>query len=247
MELNKILNAIGLSKTEAGIYMDLITYGTQTVSSISRTSKLHRPAIYSAIPSLKEKGLISERIVGKLTHYAAEPPERLTQLLDAVRGELDNVIPKLNRLQKHKAPIVKYLEGKAGIHNVFRDIINTLKKGEEFYRYSSESSEDILSVGLPKNYENDRDALKLERLVITNPDYVAKREPLLEVSLRVVPKEFLPFSYGIAQIIYGTKIAFVDYKQEVATIIENPTLAEFQKDIFKMLFRKLERGEHKPK
>lgn len=241
MELKAILTTFGLSKTEAGVYMDLVQYGTQTISEISRTSKLHRPAIYRSLPHLKEKGLISERRIGKLIHYAAEPPERLRNVIDNLHKDLDTVIPTLKQMNTRKTPVVRRLDGKAGVHAVYEDILSTLKKGAEFYRYSSESSEHILTVGLPKDYEKRRDAMKLERLVITNPDYVASREPTLEESLRVVPKEFLPFDYGVSQIIYGNKIAFIDYTQPIATIIENEVLAQFQKDIFKMLFRKLER------
>lgn len=241
MELSDLLKSLGLSKAEAGVYMDLLEYGTQTISEISRTSKLHRPAIYRALPHLKEKGLISERRIGKLIHYAAESPEQLRNLVHALHDELDTVIPKLSQMQDNKTPMVRRLDGKAGVHAVYEDILRTLKKGETFYRYSSENPEDIERYGVPKNYRQERDKKQIERLVISNPEYVAAREPQLEVSLRVVPDEFLPFAHHVSQIIYGNKIAFIDYNQPIATIIENPTLAAFQRDIFKMLFKKLER------
>ncbi len=239
MKINQLLTALGLTKEEATVYLDLLEYGTRTISSISRTSKLHRPAIYKALPTLSEKGLISKRKVGKLTQYSAEPPTRLRSLLDSVQEELDCIIPELTELQTKRTPLVRRLDGKAGVQAVFEDIVNTLKKGDEFYRISSEDVHDIESVGLPKDYEAKRDKMKLERLVITNPTYKAAREPKLEESLRVVPDNFLPFDYGVAQIIYGDKIAFIDYSQPIATIIENPTLAAFQKDVFKMLFKRL--------
>ncbi len=239
MKLPHLLNALGLTKVETAIYIDLLEYGTQTVSSIARTSKMHRPTIYKALPGLKEKGLINERMVGKLIHYAAESPTRLKGVLQQMHTELDTVIPELQRIQKKKTPLVKRLDGKIGIHFVFDDIVNTLKKGEEFYRISSEDIHDIESIGLPKDYEERRDKLKLERLVITNPAFKAAREPRLEESLKIVPDDFLPFDYGVAQIIYGDKIAYIDYTQPLATVIENATLAQFQKDIFKMLFKRL--------
>jgi len=239
MKLSSHLSALGLTKHEAGVYMDLLEYGTQTISEISRTSKLHRPAIYRALPHLKEKGLISERRVGKLIHYAAEPPERLRTLLGSLHNELDTVIPKLSQMQDNKTPIARRLDGISGVHAVFEDVLNTLKKGEEFYRYSSVIHSDLEKVGLPKDYEKRRDEKKLERLVISNDGYIQSREPALEESLRVVPKEFLPFDYDVAQIIYGDKIAYIDYSQPIATIIENPAFAKMQKDIFKMLFRRL--------
>ena len=239
MELSSLLLALGLTDYESAVYMDLLKYGTQTISSISRTSKLHRPTIYRALPTLKEKGLISERKVGKLIHYAAEPPERLRALVDEIHAELDCIIPQLTQMQDNSTPLVKRLDGKAGIHAVYEDILSTLCKGDEFYRYSSESAKQLKEAGLPKNYAARRNAMKLERLVISNPDYISSREPSLEESLKVVPDEFLPFADDVSQIIYGNKIAFIDYGQQVATIIDNPTLAKFQIDIFKMLFRRL--------
>ena len=239
MELSKLLATLGLSKTESEMYLTLLKHGAGTISHISRESTLHRPAIYGALPLLREKGLISERKVGKLIHYAAEPPERLRILADIVHEELDGVIPKLEDIQNKKTPLVRRLDGKAGVHAVYEDILCTLKPGEEFYRYSSENVKEMEQVGLPKHYEKRRDQMKLERLVISNPDYIASREPVLEESLKVVPNEFLPFDHHVSQIIYGDKIAFIDFNQPIATIIENPTLAQFQRDIFKMLFRRL--------
>lgn len=239
MKLKDLLTNFGLSTTEAGVYMDLLEYGTQTISEIARTSKLHRPAIYRALPHLKEKGLISERRVGKLMHYAAEPPDRLRNQISTLHEELDTLIPKLVQLQDNKTPVVRRLDGRAGVHAVYEDILATLNKGETYYRYSTEDENELDSVGLPKDFETRRDALQLERLVITNEEYIAAREPTLEESLQVVPHEYLPFSYGVSQIIYGNKIAFIDYTQPIATIIENPVLAQMQKDIFYMLFKQL--------
>ena len=239
MKLPDILTSLGLTAAESEMYLTLLEFGPGTVSHISRESTLHRPAIYAAIPLLREKGLISQRQVGKLIHYAAENPERLRVLADIVHEELDEVIPKLVARHSKKTPYVRRLDGKAGVHAVYEDILRTLKPGEEFYRYSSENVNDAKQIGLPKNYEKQRDKMKIERLVITNPQYIAAREPKLEESLKVVPKEFLPFDHHVSQIIYGDKIAFIDFNQPIATIIENPTLAKFQKDIFKMLFKKL--------
>jgi predicted transcriptional regulator len=238
-ELLKLLTTVGLTTTEAGVYTDLLQYGTQTISSISRTSKLHRPAIYKALPSLLEKGLISQRQIGKLTHYAAEPPERLQTLLTAVHEQLDNVVPELTMMRDRHKPVVRRLDGIVGVHAVFDDIIATLPRGGEFYRISSVRHSDQEQVGLPKGYEARRDEKRLERLVISNDDYVKSREPKLEESLQVVPDDFLPFDYDVAQVIYGNKIAFIDYTYPLATIIEHELLAKFQTDVFKMLFRAL--------
>jgi len=239
MKRKKRLEALGLTRAEAGVYLDLLEYGVQTVSSIARTSKLHRPAIYAALPTLMQKGLITERQVGKLTQYAAEPPERLNSLVHTFQSELNDLVPELNLVQHESTPIVRRLNGKAGVYAVYEDIVASLKKGEEFYRYNAASHEDLLKTGLPKSYLKERETKQLERLVISNPDYIKSREPRLEDSLVVVPENFWPFDYNVSQIIYADKIAFIDYTQPIATIITNDTLAKFQKDIFMMLYRQL--------
>lgn len=239
MKLTKLLTAIGLSKNEAKVYLTLLKGGTQTISTIARKSTIHRPAIYAALPILKEKGLVNERQIGKLIHYGAESPGRLRFLLEGVRGELDAIIPELERIQSKRRPVVRRLDGKEGVRSVYDDIVDTLKKGDVFYRYSSVDRGDIERVGLPRDYEKQRDAKELERFVIASPDHAKTAEESLDVEMKVVPKEFYPFDYDVSQIIYGDKIAFIDYDQPVATIIENPVLAQFQRDIFKMLFRTL--------
>jgi hypothetical protein len=47
------------------------------------------------------------------------------------------------------------------------------------------------------------------------------------------------FDFGITQLIYGDKIAFIDYNTDTATIIENPVIAKFQATLFKIMFDQL--------
>ena len=64
-------------------------------------------------------------------------------------------------------------------------------------------------------------------------------QPRLERSVKFVPKNYGLFDYDITEILYGDKIAFIDYNTETGLIIENPVIAEFQKKIFKLLYDKL--------
>jgi len=47
------------------------------------------------------------------------------------------------------------------------------------------------------------------------------------------------FDENIQMILYGKKIAYVDYNSESAIIIENTKIADFQKKLFKALFQSL--------
>ncbi|MDP3771421.1 MAG: hypothetical protein Q8R16_03925, partial [bacterium] len=58
-------------------------------------------------------------------------------------------------------------------------------------------------------------------------------------AVKVVPPAYNLFQYDVVQLIYANKVAFMDYNTETALIIENSAVAEFQKNMFKLLYDKL--------
>lgn len=241
MKITDILSALGLRSDEITIYLTLLEQPPVTISELSRLTSLHRPLIYRAIPILIEKGLISVAPKGKQKRYTAESPRRITRLFEDAQNLFETFLPDLEAsyLTKEKRPLVKYLEGRKGITWVFEDLLQTLHQGDVFYRYSSGSDIQSAEKYLPKNYRKIRDQKQLERFVITNEKTGAQKRKRLERTLKVVPKSSQPFEYNVTLIIYGLKIAFIDYNSETALIIENQILAKFQVHLFKMLFERI--------
>lgn len=241
MKKENILEKLGMRQDEANIYAALLGSGPETVSGIAKSTGLHRPAIYRILPHLIERGLVTSVPRGKQKRFAAESPEKLKTLVDEVAGDLQEAIPELMRAfsSRSKKPIVKFLEGRKGIMSVFEDLILTLRRGDVFYRYSSGREVKKNERYLPKNYREVRDQKQLERFVITNEQTAKTKKPRLERGMKVVPKDFGLFDYDITEIIYGDKVAFIDYNTETAFVVENPVIAEFQKKIFRILYEKL--------
>jgi len=98
---------------------------------------------------------------------------------------------------------------------------------------------DVRPKYLSKKYRLLRDRKKLERKVITNAPNKAQKHVRLEREIKVVPPDFDLFEYNVSQVIYGDKVAVIDYNTETAVVIENETIAKFQQKIFELLFRKL--------
>ena len=137
---------------------------------------------------------------------------------------------------------MKYVEGQKGIRGIHDDVVETLKKGDTYYRYSSSDAHkkpDLRNEYLSKKYRLLRDQKQLERKVITNMPNKMGKHPRLEREIKVVPPDFDLFEYRISQIIYGNKVAVIDYNTETGVVIENATIAKFQQKIFELLFRKL--------
>jgi predicted transcriptional regulator len=242
MKNKQLLQKLGLSLEESSVYLALVEQGPAHVSEIAKRTKLHRPTIYQFLPTLVERGLVSVVPKGKQKWYAAEPPEKLSVLLEAAKTELDSALPELERAYSLnlKKPVVKSFDGIGGIKFVYDDLLRTLKNGDVFYRYSAQHEFAAGEKYLPANYRARRDAKGLQRFVITSEAVKKKKKPRLERAIKVLPPSTGLFNYGITQLIYGDKIAFIDYNTDTATIIENPVIAKFQSKLFKILFDKLD-------
>ena len=245
MQNLNILEKIGLNHKQSAIYMALVESVPCTISDLYKKTGIHRPLLYKEIPVLEKIGLINIMPKGKRKYYIAESPEKLKNLTNELVSGLETALPELISVfqSKKQKPVIKYLEGRKGITFVFDDIITTLKRGEIYYRYTSESREDLYKVNkyLPKDFRKRRDNNQIERFVICNESTFARKKQteVLTRSLKMVPKSYDLFEYDISEFIYGHKVAYVDYNTETALIIENQKFAEFQKKIFKLLYKNL--------
>jgi sugar-specific transcriptional regulator TrmB len=236
----ELLRRLGLTAHEATIYASLIENGPGTVADISRRTAIHRPIVYKHLPALREKGLVTSAPRGQRTVFVPEPPERLQALLEETRSRLDLALPALKQdfAAQGNRPAIKYYEGKAGIRSVFADLVETLGQGGTFCRYSSAS--ESRDAYLPKNYRELRDRKRLQRFVITSEARAGHKKPRLDRALKFLPRqEFGPFDFDVTQLIYGDKVAIIDYNSETATVIENQVIAEFQRQVFMALYRKI--------
>lgn len=86
--------------------------------------------------------------------------------------------------------------------------------------------------------EKKRDA-ELERMVISNPVSGKRKNPRLERFIKFILPENDLFIQNIIELIYEDRVAFIDLNKEEGLVIENASLADFQKVIFRQLYKKL--------
>ncbi len=242
MEKQDILEKIGLTRHESAVYLALLELGPAYISQISEKTSIHRPLVYKALPSLIEKRLVTETQRSKRTIYMAEPPNRLETIFDELKLDFVEMLPELEDQYStnEQKPRVRFLQGKDGTKRVFDDIVRSLKKGEVFFRYSSNADgQEKKDKYVPRGYRTMRDQKKLERQVITNSQTAKSKVGKLNRFIKIMPNDFGPFEHNVTEVIYADKVAFIDYNSETATIIESKKIAEFQKHIFKMLYKKL--------
>ncbi|MDD4332576.1 MAG: helix-turn-helix domain-containing protein [Patescibacteria group bacterium] len=120
----KTLESLGLSPNEAKIYESLIDLGKAPVSKIAVKSNTHRRNVYDALARLLEKGLVFQ-IFQKGEHiYEAVNPDKLSELLQEKRKQLDLIMPGLKNLyQKQFTEETAFIyKGVEGFKNYMRDM-----------------------------------------------------------------------------------------------------------------------------
>lgn len=238
---HNFLTYLGLSDKEADIYTLLVTYGPLTISEIVERSNLHRPYAYKTIELLLQKELVTKGSSGKRKVYIPVSPSLLKKRAQVISNDVQTQLDSLN--EEYSAPhletVVRTFQGKHGITSIFADLVESQKKGDIFYRYTSETNYKHTETFLPKDYRIIRDQKQLERFVISNWGSAEGKQKRLERSTKIIPKNESTFNQDCIQLIYGNKVAFLDITQLQGVVIENKNLAQFQKEIFKLLYKRL--------
>lgn len=245
MTIELILNRLGLPKHSGTIYTLLSRGEPLLATAIIKKTKLHRPAAYRALRELLKDTFIITKKIGKRRYYEAADPSRITAAFKNEEASSSTAVALLRRetgVEKISLPggtTLRFYTGTTAITRIFADIIAKLHNRETFYRYTSETDTDFVNKYLPKNYRALRDKKKLERQVISNPLSASKKHSRLERFIHTLPQGDEVFSQNIIQLIYGDTVAIIDLTNLFGFTIENSTFAEFQKTIFRHLYKRL--------
>jgi predicted transcriptional regulator len=100
---------LGLSPSEAKVYLVGLTLDSTTVADLAHHTGIKRPTLYHALSELIEKGLAAESRKGGKLYFVMSPPssiktllERQAQKLALQKQKLDDLIPTLASIQKKK-------------------------------------------------------------------------------------------------------------------------------------------------
>ena len=77
----KLLEEIGLTKTEIKIYLALIKIGQTTTTKIVKESQIHASKVYEFLERLVQKGLVSYVIKSNKKYFTVTEPINLKELL----------------------------------------------------------------------------------------------------------------------------------------------------------------------
>ncbi len=237
-----ILKAVWLTESDANIYLSLVENGLSALSDIATQTGYHRIQIYRRLPFLLESGFLIEVKKGKRNFYKACHPEKINEIYERNFQNNKAIIESLSQKYEsaEKKTNISFQTGLKWIQNVYYDILNSSKKWDTFFRITSEVDVDkINEYYIPKDYREKRDKKQIQRYIIMTEKTANKKKPKLEREVKIIDGKKEKFDDNISFTIYSDKISFVDFNKETSIIIESKEIADFQRKIFQLLFKKL--------
>lgn len=237
-----LLKGIWFNENSSKIYLSLLDYGISSLADIAKYTGLHRIQIYRLIPQLVESWFLIEVIKGKRKLYKPAHPEKINELYKKTyennKPIIESLWEKFNKLEKKTS--ISFNKGLKWIQNIYNDIINSCEKWDVFYRITSEVDVDTINnYYIPKDYKEKRDKKEIQRYIIMSDTTAKKKKPKLEREIKIIEGKKENFDDNIIFTIYADKVSFIDFNTETSIIIESKEIADFQKKVFKLLFKKL--------
>ncbi len=228
------LEAYGLSKNEASIYLFLLKATESSAFSIARETGIPRTTAYTTLESLKKQGFISQFKKNNVAYFTPESPNRLMSLLKRKEEIVNEIMPHIRSIafRTIDSPMAKLYTGLEGIKFGLEDVLDTLKATKDKQLLATSQPE--LIKYLPKYFPNwlkARESLGVfTKLILPHSaqDYLDSNA-LREV--RYLPARF-PFTCSVD--IYANKIVFFSISETdpYCVILESQAIAEMFRQFF---------------
>lgn len=232
----RVLEEMGLTPSEAKIYLILLEQGASLAGTISRNTGIHRRSVYDAIERLVQKGLVSYIKSNNRKYFDAVNPEHLIEIIHKREEDIKSVLPELKALQQMSEGKNEtlFFRGKAALKSAFDD---QLEQGKEICIWGATTHAiDVLEYYFP-HFDKQRVKKKLKARIIFNEsergnEYISKI-PLAEI--RFVPKDIRS---NIAVNIYGRNICIVAWRDDpVAILIREDNISEGFRNYFEFMWQ----------
>lgn len=240
----KELEGIGLTKSEVAVYTTLLKIGQSATGNIIKEARISSGKIYEVLGKLIEKGLVSFIIKNKVRNFSATSPKKLKEYLNKKKKELEDkekvinkIIPNLEGLQKGKKSdyIVEVYEGFEGFKASFLYLIDSLKKGDEYFGMGIGVSERTKGIELfyhkiEKLFNEKR--IKKKFILSEEPKEPERYMKDFKGDFRKL-QGFHLAPFGVA----GEIVMLHNFKELSVIIIKNKTIAEQFKFLFESLWK----------
>jgi sugar-specific transcriptional regulator TrmB len=239
MELESVLQALGLNEKQAKVYLALLQMGKGSVPAISVKAGTKRPTTYLLLEELRMKGLVMLLPRKAKVLYTANSPQQLLEEQREKQQLITANMPELMAMfntEKEK-PKVTYYQGEGNVIKLYDEIF----KERLILFYGSIGT---ISDGVYKKIEQylpriEKEKVDLREILQSDEKSIQfAKETVSEThQIKLVGEQYkLPTD----NIIFGNKVAIITYKDEpMAVVIESSDVVETYKSMFEMVWNSI--------
>ncbi|MFH1585920.1 MAG: helix-turn-helix domain-containing protein [archaeon] len=231
----KELQEVGLTKTEAKIYLVLLDLGSSLAGEITKKSELNRTIVYYSLDKLIEKGLATYVIEANRKVFKPVNPDRFIEILKEKEENIEKILPNLKEKfdslkQESEAKIFR---GKKGIKSVFEEILRT---DQDYLIFGAEGKFKDLFPDYFHNFNIRRMKQGIKVKVIYNERVRNQRKgKLKDVQMKFLPKEF---DFPSTTQIFGDNVSIVVWSEPpFAFVINSKEAVKSHKNFFNLLWK----------
>lgn len=246
------LMELGLTREEVKIYLNLLNSGPNSITELSKRTKIKRTSTHNYVNTLIQKGIVSQTDFGGRRKVIAEIPDKLKILIDqqkykikrlesAFEDTISNIYKMIPEVNENTNVDVKYYEDRSLIEGIYDDIL----KSKEVRAYVN--SAEIAST-FPENFDKFINSVKSgneiwDLMVVTN-EGKSFEESTLELDNYHVA--YFPQNiklHSMDYLIYDNKITIIQGGESpTAIMIQNKFLYENAKVMFDLMWSLLEKS-----
>ena len=240
--IKQVLERIGLTEGEIQVYEALLELGLSSTGKITKKANIASSKVYEVLQRLQKKGLASYIIKNGVRCYDATPPERLIDFLEEKKDnieesqeEIRKILPKLKEKRQKPEEINKTIvyTGLEGAKIVLNEILESGKEGHPSYGFGT--NEDPYVKYLPhmlKRFIKEAKKYNFKIFLLYGKGF---KSPNTLAKIRYLSEEYI---FPVRTMIYGDKVAIVDFSKPVTTIIiEKKEIADAYKKYFNTLWK----------
>jgi len=231
-----------LNPLEEKVYNFILENPFLDMTDICKSCKLHRPLAYKIIKSLIKKNFIIIQLSGKKKLYIPENPNKIYDEFVNMEFKIKNLTRELKEKYNtniNKLKITQY-QGKYAIRNAYKEVIENTKIKNNIYRIENIEPNVKLHDYYPEIYKQRAyEGGDINKYVILNESKSKIRKPRINRYTKIMSAKDIGPAENVFQVISDKNVMFVDLNSEQAFLFEGEKFAQFQKNIFKILYKKL--------
>ncbi len=256
-EINKnlytSLKELGLTESEANLYITSLALGPATIISLAEHLAMPRPNVYKVIAGLEEHGLAKFRDRRKYTRtFMVLPPtkvlEKLREKREVVSGldqTLVSAMPDLLAMyhQGENPTKIKVLEGEEQWYKIFFQVLDEAKDHIDFFG-SADAFIKLITWETEKEWIEKRVQKGIHINVLLTPGKDAEiLESRDEKEMRTtrIFKGTIPVVTGF--MLYANKVIIWQPEAPLAILIEDEYIIQMLRSIFNVLWEREDKKE----